>query len=185
MARTKPYGVKNSKQRLSDLIRANQTPPLTPLVVFDFTDLGPGNLPVDGATSIKARAYTTDRDDLPRTIQYKRLSVDVLHELPVGELVPFANFETPTTFHAILDKFNEATGLLLEPHEVVNTDIDEIPEEGITITITDTSLAWLPGEYFFRYAPGATSTYPAKRGAGAGFPTDHLGRLRIKERIPQ
>ena len=92
--------------------------------------------------------------------------------------MPFNPITFPTTMHAILPQLNEALGLNLVASEVSNVALPDIPVNGITITIT-TSLAWLPGEYFFKYVPGATR--PAARGVTGAIPTDELRRIRVLE----
>ena len=179
MPRIKPYGG-TSKERLSHLIRKAQRPALSSTVSFDFDN------PVEdtashviGATKVVTKAKTGHRIDKAVNVGYKRLSAEVLLDLPPGELLPFDPMQFPTTMHAILPQINQALGLDLVTDEVVNTPLLSIPENGLTITITENSLAWRPGDYLFTYAPNADKQ--AGRGVNGAIPTDERRRIRVLE----
>ncbi|BAW19128.1 hypothetical protein [Ralstonia phage RP31] len=178
MSRIKPYAG-TSQARLSQLIRSAQQPVLPSAVNFNFGAPELGSAPVEGSTTVQAEAYTTTRQDEPLAINYKRLSFDALKRLPPGELVPFDPITFPTTVHAILPQINAGLGLDLVTSEVEDTPLDTLPINGITVTITDTSLAWLPGDYFFPYTPNAP--LPAARGENGQIPTDQNLRIRVLE----
>lgn len=181
MPRIKPYQG-TSKERLSQLIRDAQQPTLPQTVSFDFeqpvADTDPN---VIGSTSVMATAKTGNRVDPAVNVNYKRLSAEVLWDLPPGELIPFDPMIFPTTTHAILPAINQALGLNLLPEEVVNTPLYSIPENGITITITENSLAWRAGSYLFTYAPNADTQ--AGRGESGAIPTDERRRIRVLEEL--
>lgn len=181
MSRIKPYQG-TSEFRLSQLIRNAQKPPLPGSTTFKFGLPAVGTAPVPGATAIAVDAYAGKRHDPAVTVNYKRLSAEVLKKLPPGELVPFDPMIFPTTMHAILSQVNAGLGLNLVPEEVADTDLPTIPVNGLTLTINDTSVAWLAGDYFFEYAPG--SIQPAGRGVSGAIPTDERMRLRVLE-LPQ
>lgn len=181
MPRIKPYSGA-SASRLSTLIRKAQNPPLPEAVTFTFGAPAVGTVPVAGATVVDVTASVNGRQEDPVAVDYKRLSGDALHRLPPGELVPFNPITFPTTMHAILPQINEGLGLNLTTDEVLNVDLPNIPVNGITLTIRPASLAWLPGEYFYRYAPN--SVRASARGAGLGIPTDERRRIRVLEVPP-
>lgn len=178
MSRIKPYQG-TSANRLSQLIRNAQMPVLPGNVAFTFGAPKPGTKPVPGATEVVVAATTGKRQDAPVTVNYKRLSVAVLNRLPPGELVPFDPMIFPTTMHAVLPQINAGLGLDLTPEEVEDAELPSIPINGITITINESSLAWLPGDYFFLYAPAADQ--PAGRGENGAIPTDERRRIRVLE----
>ena len=179
MPRIKPYGG-TSKERLSHLIRKAQRPALSSTVSFDFDNpVKDIASPVNGATKVVTKAKAGNRIDRSVNIGYKRLSAEVLLDLPPGELLPFDPMQFPTTLHAILPQINQALGLDLVTDEVVNIPLLTIPENGITITITENSLAWKPGDYLFTYAPHADK--PASRGVNGAIPTDERRRIRVLE----
>jgi hypothetical protein len=107
------------------------------------------------------------------------LSVEALNRLPEGELVPFDPITFPTTMHAILPAVNAGLGLDLIPEEVEDVELPSIPVNGLTLTITGSSLAWLAGEYFFPYVPAADQ--PASRSEVGTIPTDERRRIRVLE----
>jgi hypothetical protein len=178
MSRIKPYQG-TSANRLSQLIRNAQTPVLPGKVAFTFGVPQPGTKPVPGATEVVVEASAGKRHDAPVTVNYKRLSVAVLNKLPPGELVPFDPMIFPTTMHGVLPQLNAGLGLDLVADEVEDVELPSIPINGITITIKDNSLAWLPGDYFFLYAPAADQ--PAGRGENGQIPTDERRRIRVLE----
>lgn len=178
MTRIKPYQG-TSHTRLSQLIRSSQVPPLPSSTTFTFGPVREGTQPVPGATEIDVAAHAGTRHDAAVTVNYKRLSAEALKRLPAGEIVPFDPMTFPTTMHAILPQINNALGLNLVANEVLDVALPSIPENGITITITASSLAWLAGEYLFPYAPNADR--PAGRGAGGAIPTDEQRRIRLLE----
>lgn len=179
MSRIKPYQG-TSKERLSQLVRDAQRPPLASTVSFDFNQpIADTDSEVIGATIVETTAKTSKRTDPPVNVNYKRLSAEVLLDLPPGELLPFDPLLFPTTVHAILPVINQALGLNLLPEEVVNTSLLTIPENGITITITENSLAWRAGSYLFTYAPHADKQ--AGRGVNNAIPTDERRRIRVLE----
>lgn len=178
MPRIKPY--KGASQaRLSQLIRSAQQPVLPSGVNFTFGSPSAGPEAVEGSTTVSAAAYATGRNDPPVDINYTRLSLDALSRLPAGEIVPFDPILFPTSVHAILPQINAALGLDLVASELVNAPLPEIPANGLTLTVTTDSLAWLPGDYFFPYAPNAGQQ--VARSTGNGIPTDELRRLRVLE----
>lgn len=178
MSRIKPYQG-TSQERLSQLIRDAQQPALASTVSFTFDEpVAVVDSPI-GATNIMTTAKAGSRIDPPVNIRYKRLSAEVLWDLPPGELLPFDPVIFPTTVHSILPIINQALGINLIPEEVVNTTIMTIPENGITITITEKSLAWKAGDYLFTYAPNADKQ--AGRGVSGAIPTDERRRIRILE----
>lgn len=178
MSRIKPYKG-TSQARLSQLIRSAQSPALPSNVNFDFGAPTAGSAPVEGSTTVSAEAYSTGRRDQPVDINYKRLSVDALKRLPSGELVPFDPIIFPTSVHAILPQINAALGLDLVTSELEDTVLPSIPVNGLTLTVTEASLAWLPGEYFFSYVPDAP--VPGARGEDGRIPTDERRRIRLLE----
>lgn len=178
MPRIQPYKG-TSQARLSQLIRVAQQPVLPADVNFTFGAPQAGSEPVDGSTTVSAEAYQANRHDPPVDIHYTRLSVDALKRLPAGEIIPFDPILFPTTVHAILPQINKALGLDLVGSEVEDTPLPDIPANGLTIMVTSASLAWLPGEYFFPFAPSAP--LPTARGSGGGIPTDERMRLRVLE----
>lgn len=178
MPRIKPYQG-TSQTRLSQLIRKAQTPALPTSVNFDFGTPSAGPDPVAGSTTVAAEAYSTGRRDNPKDVNYTRLSLDALSRLPEGELVPFDPMTFPTTVHAILPQINAGLGLNLVATEVVDDTLTSIPVNGLTLTVTSASLAWLPGEYFFPYAPN--SQQPAARNVDGNIPTDERRRIRVLE----
>jgi hypothetical protein len=119
------------------------------------------------------------RRDPPVELNFKRLSIEALSRLPVGEIIPFDPILFPTSVHAILPQINKALGLDLVTSELEDTVLAEVPVNGLTLTLTASSLAWLPGEYFFSYAPNASQQ--TARGMGGSIPTDELRRLRVLE----
>lgn len=181
MPRIKPYSG-TSSDRLSALIRKAQIPPLPTSVSFSFGTPSVGTKPVPNPTVVSAVASVNGRQEDPVPVDYNRLSGEALHRLPPGELVPYNPITFPTTIHAILPQINEALGINLIAAEVVNTDLPSIPVNGITITIKPTSLAWVPGDYLFAYAPN--SIRAAARGASLGIPTDERRRIRVLETPP-
>lgn len=179
MPRIKPYSG-TSKERLSHLIRKAQRPALSSTVSFDFKNpVADVASPVHGATKVMTKAKAGNRVDKAVNINYKRLSAEVLLDLPPGELLPFDPMMFPTTMHAILPQINQALGLDLITDEVVNTSLLAIPENGLTITITENSLAWKSGDYLFTYAPYADKQ--AGRGVNGAIPTDERRRIRVLE----
>lgn len=182
MSRIKPYQG-TSAARLSQLIRSAQQPALPSGVAFQFGLPTAGTKPVPGSTAVVVEARAGARRDAPVTINYKRLSLEALKRLPAGELVPFDPILFPTTMHSILPQINAGLGLDLSEDEVVDVALPGIPVNGLTITITATSLAWLPGEYFFPYAPAADQ--PAGRAVSGAIPTDEKLRIRVLELPPE
>lgn len=178
MSRIKPYKG-TSQERLSELIRVSQTAHLPSYVNFHFGAPGPGPEPDERSTTVTAEAYTTTRHDVPVAVNYRRLSLDALKRLPQGELVPFDPITFPTTVHAILPQINAGLGLDLVTSEVQDFPLDEMPLNGIYVTINDTSLAWLAGQYYFPYATDAPAQ--VARGQNGGIPTDERRRLRVLE----
>jgi hypothetical protein len=79
-----------------------------------------------------------------------------------------------------LPQINAGLGLNLVASEVVDAALDSIPVNGLTLTITTTSLAWLAGDYFFPYAPN--SKQPAARNVDGNIPTDEKRRIRVLEK---
>jgi hypothetical protein len=181
MSRIKPYQ-DTSQARLSELIRKAQSPALSPSVSFIFsTPLDDDTQSVIGGTTVTAMAKVGLRTDPALVVKYKRLGADVLWDLPAGELHTFEQIAFPTSVHAALPIINRALGLDLLPEEVVNTQLLTLPENGITITITNNSLAWLPGNYLFSYAPKADER--ARRGINGSIPTDERKRIRVLESV--
>jgi hypothetical protein len=132
-----------------------------------------------GKTSVSTVAHAGKRTDFAETVTYTRLSVEALTRLPDGELVPFDPIAFPTTMHAILPQVNAGLGLNLVPEEVQDMELPSIPINGLNLTITEASLAWLPGEYFFPYVPAADQ--PASRSEVGTIPTDERRRIRVLE----
>lgn len=178
MPRIKPYQG-TSHDRLSQLIRNAQQPPLPLEVSFIHGDPRRGPYPGVGSTTLDTRAVTAIHTDIPVAVNYDRLSVEALQRLPAGELLPFDMISFPTWMHDILPKINEAIGLNLSTDEVLDVELLEIPDNGFTITITEASVAWLPGEYLLTYAPN--SILSAGRGVNGAIPTDEKHRIRILE----
>lgn len=181
MSRIKPYQG-TSHARLSQLIRSAQNPPLPGGVSFNFGTPETGARPVPGSTKISVAAQVRARIDPQTTVYYKRLGLDVLNKLPVGEIVPFDPIVFPTTMHAILPQINAGLGLDLSTEEVDDVLMPSIPVNGLTIKINANSLAWIAGDYFFPYAPHADQ--PAGRGVTGAIPTDERRRIRVLE-LPQ
>lgn len=177
MPRIKPYQG-TSYERLSTLIRNAQKPALPKSVTFVFESLV-GEVDSE-VTSIVAVAKVNKRVDPAETLQYTRLSLGVLFHLPVGELLPFGQMSFPTTVHAILPLINEALGLNLIPEELEDTELPTIPVNGLPLTVTSVSLAWLPGTYLFAYPPGADQ--PVARSEQGAIPTDERRRMRLLEK---
>lgn len=141
---TKPYGG-SSAQRLVDLINAANGSNLQEGVDFRFGALKA----VDSGEGFNTRVrlhrlserYGSDVD-----IEYVRRPISDLEELPERWIVS-PNVRAPFRVHDVLHEFNNATGLDLLPHEVENTYYPE-ERDDYRITITDSSLAWLPGSYY-------------------------------------
>lgn len=178
MTRIKPY-LGTSNERLGNLIRRAQQPVMSSQVSFTYGTPLHVEGGEEGRTEVEVVAKYNRRTDAPTMVTYNRLSIDALNRLPAGELVPFDPMSFPTTTHGILPQINEAMGLSLVPDEVVDAPIPVIPPNGINLTITNQSLAWIPDDYLIYYAPH--SIQPAGRGVNGAIPTDENNRIRVLE----
>lgn len=165
-----------SHARLSELIEKSQplALPLFSQFGFKYLEAVPGGQ--EGATRVTAihsigNVYQSDEIEL----NYTRLSLDVLKDLPHGEILGFEDVAYPTSTHRILDKINHALGLDLVESEVEDTPLAAAPEK-MPVTITSKSLLWLPGTYLFnmRYTPA-----DSRITSGGEFRITNTGRIRI------
>lgn len=180
MPRILPYKG-TSHARLSQLIRDGQNPVLPSNVNFEFGQPSQGpHTENPGSTTIATVAYAPQRRDPSIDIDFFRLAGDAPKRLPPGELIPFDPILFPTSVHAILPQINQALGLDLVDSEVEDTALPTLPVNGLTIKILPGSLAWLPGEYMYGYAPN--SIQPARVAEGGALPVDERRRIRVLEK---
>lgn len=151
MARVLPYkGL--STDRFTALIKENNPKTQFPYISFDFaessvsTEFAGYNSSVD----VVSKRVVEELDGgvvsyPPQPVAYTRLPLDVLALLPPGELEVVMNLTLPFRIHQILDVLNEAFGLDLLPHEVVDTEYT-VRQQFYEIEILDEgNLAWIPG----------------------------------------
>lgn len=147
MARLTPYeGL--SHDRLTELIKNSQPKPLPVGVSFEFRNVVALPSQTFGDTRVSVTPILQGIPKVEQQVLYYRLSLDVLHELPEGSILPIENVVWPTTLHALLPYLNECMGLDLLPSEVENYAINEQPVR-ITVNILPGCLAWVPGPYYF------------------------------------
>lgn len=165
-----------SHDRLCALIKEAQILPMPPTVTFTFTE--PVDEPSygDGGTSVGMEfhippSYTSQQV----AISYYRLSLEVLKNLPYGELLAFDGIEYPTSSHKIIDRINHALGLDLLVDEIEDLDLLERPSR-MPIHITERCLAWVPGLYYFDMLP---IPYEARITMDDVVRITQTGRIRI------
>jgi hypothetical protein len=122
----------------------------------DFTYGVPSTIEGNGGrnTTITLTPVPGSQYTAPQNVNYWRLGIDILGNLPEGSLdvvpVPTApNF----SIHSILGYINASLGLMLTPDEVENTVYTE-SQDTYTLTILPGSLAWAESSYDFAAAPG-------------------------------
>lgn len=148
MARVKPYsGV--SSTRLVNLINQNNLSNLNLGVDYTLGTPVPAAGPNGRNTSI-VFAPTNFQVYQPQSIRYKRLSLAVLSNLPVDEILPVAITQVPFTIVGILPAINEALGLDLQASEVYNEQFTTVlPTYRLKIRDNNASLAWVDSEFYF------------------------------------
>lgn len=141
----KPYGGSSSNRLAKLLNRANSTD-YVPEIDLEF------GLPeqVIGATN-NTRVVVRPKKPGFKTqhINYRRLSINALNALPPSELTEVLVEHWPFVPHNELTKINEALGLDLLPHEVINEEIVDTGQTKLPLRISDKSLAWFPSETEF------------------------------------
>lgn len=85
---------------------------------------------------------------LAADVDYSRLPIDALDQLPAGFVKPVQIHTVPFSTHGILPRINEALGLDLVPSEVENVVFEE-SQDTYTLTIKEGSLCWLPSSIEF------------------------------------
>lgn len=144
--RVKPYKGQ-SLARLIELIENAQPIPLPQQATLE---LGiPTAEDAAGTTGVDAVVIIPQDDRLPAVkLTYIRLSLDVLKDLPAGELLDFDDVVYPTSTHKILDIINDRLGLDLLAEEVEDIDLPTAPLE-MPVKILEGNYAWIPGLYYF------------------------------------
>lgn len=144
--RVKPYKGQ-SLARLIKLIKDAQPFPFpqTATIELGVPTTGAG----EGITEIDATAVISQDKRQPTVgLTYIRLSLDVLKNLPEGEILSFDDVVFPTSTHKILDVINHRLGLDLLATEVEDTDLPTRPSE-MPVRILEGNYAWIPGLYHF------------------------------------
>lgn len=147
MARIMPYAG-TSHSRLSELIKKSQPTQLPAGVTFEFRNVVAPPSTTPGDTKATVTPFLKGVPKPAQDVSYYRLPLDVLYELPEGELLPLEYIVWPTTLHEQLPYINERLGLDLLPEEVENYSITQQPVR-ITLNILPGNLAWIPGPYYF------------------------------------
>lgn len=144
--RVKPYKGE-SLARLIKLITDAQPFPLPQQVKLE---LGiPEAEGDEGVTGVDAIAVISQDNTQPAVrLQYIRLSLDVLKNLPEGEILSFNDVVFPTSTHKILDIINDRLGLDLLATEVEDIDLPTRPDE-MPVRILEGNYAWIPGLHHF------------------------------------
>lgn len=159
MTRVKPYSGK-SVDRLTGIIKAANPKANETNISFDFglpasapnaylntrVFVRPVYAQAPGAVAIPPGPF--------EEIQYRRLSLEVLHYLPACEVFPVTGLELPFSIHEQLDKINDALGLDLQPEEVVNHRYTHAAATYRLEIANDNNLAWLKSSYDFEAEVG-------------------------------
>jgi len=85
-----------------------------------------------------------------QSLEYTRLSLAVMFNLPDGEVLPVTIRKIPFSVHQVLDDINTALGLDLLPEEVEDSVYDKV-QERYTLRIAGAlaSVAWLSSSFDF------------------------------------
>lgn len=146
MSDQKPYSG-TSKDRLTALINQDNNTSLVENVDFTYgiPEVFSGN---NGRnTRIKLTPLTGEKSEA--YVNYWRLSITALDQLPDGYIEVVQIPQLPFTIHSVLDAINTALGLDLTPDEVVNETHTE-PKTSYPLKIRTGSFAWLPSTYYFK-----------------------------------
>ncbi len=145
MSSSKPY-TGTSNDRLTALINAANGTNLVEEIDFTYGLPQPTIGPRGENTKVVLTPCAGTLYRGPVTIYYNRLSLDVLNLLPEGFIKPALIDVFPFCMQNVLGNIDDALGLQLEPHEVINVCFDN-PQPSYPLTITPNSLAWLPSTY--------------------------------------
>lgn len=143
----KPYEG-TSKNRLTELINSANELKITENVDFTYGDIES----ISGSSGRNTRATLIPLNaDLfaESSINYVRLPISVLEQLPAGELDTVNIPQLPFTIHSILPLINAALGLDLVTDEVQDTLYTQAQTE-YALTIKNGSYSWLPSVYNFK-----------------------------------
>lgn len=147
MSTTKPYSG-TSKDRLVALINSDNGTNLQEGVDFVFGPVTSHSGKNGRNTRIKIIPIDTETYS-ERSVDYKRLSINVINNLPPGFIERVEINTLPFTTHSILEDINEALGLDLTEDEVVD-ELHETSSFEYPLKIRSTSLAWLASTYMFK-----------------------------------
>lgn len=143
--RIKPYGGSSSNRLVNLLNRANAS---------DFVhgvdlEFGEPEQVIGANSNTRVAVRPKSPGFKTQYVNYRRLSINALNALPPGELAEVLVEHWPFVTHDELPKINEALGLGLLPHEVVNEEFADTGQTKLTLRVSDKSLAWLPSEVDF------------------------------------
>jgi hypothetical protein len=147
MTSSKPY-LGTSQDRLTALINAANGTNLVEGVDFTFGLPQATTGPRGENTKVVLTPCAGTLYKGPVTVYYNRLPITVLNDLPVGFVKPVLIDTFPFCMQNALGAIDDALGLVLLPEEVVNICY-QTPQDHYPLTITDKSLAWLPGTLTF------------------------------------
>lgn len=157
MPRRLPYAG-TSVQRLVNLINTDNNTKLT--LDVDFT-LGQPTPSFTDSYNTRV-TFTPVNNNLFRqqSINYRRLSLSVINDLPASERLPII-LELPTTIHESLSVINNALGINLTTAEVLDGPIVTSNTQ-YTLRIRDSfsSYAWLQSELVFTVNPDIIDETP-------------------------
>lgn len=177
MANPKPYGG-SSAQRLTAMINRDNQGSLQLGIHFTFGEPSEFLDEYGRNTQVTMTPVPGTHFRGPETIYYKRMSLDVLANLPGGFVQPVLVPRGPIYIHDILPRINAALGVDLEPEEVV----DEYFEEELDVyplrIVNSASLAWVESGFTFAIEREPDSpTIPLL----AAIPTNLLSGLQYQE----
>lgn len=148
MSRIKPYAG-NSRDRLTALINQTNSTQIKEGVDFRYEELKGDFGPNSQNTSVKLVPMPgTPYLRIPK-VYFWRLSLEVLENLPAGEVQSVPISSAPFWIHDKLDVINQSLGLDLQPEEVHNDLVTSLSSNYTLRADGSKSFAWVDSSYTF------------------------------------